>query len=200
MNSSNEIKTIAPAYLKAQKKIGAAVKGSVNPFFKSKYADLGSVMEACKDILNENGISVLQPVVNDTVETILMHESGEWFSSSTKIISKADNDPQAQGSAITYARRYGLQSMVFIPAEDDDGERATDHNEDALGIDLSIDGPKGQGGICPVHKTKLEWKAGTNKTTGKPYGFWACTSKNADGSYCRAATQRAWKYLPYHPS
>lgn len=81
-------------------------------------------MEACKEALNENGISVLQPVVNDVVETILLHESGEWISSTTKIIAKTENDPQAQGSAITYARRYGLQSMVFIPAEDDDGEGA----------------------------------------------------------------------------
>lgn len=124
MNKSDSIIKVTTAYLKAQKEIGAAVKDSSNPFFKSKYADLGSVMEACKKALNDNGISVLQPINGDEVETILVHESGEWFSSSTKIVCKASNDPQAYGSAITYARRYGLQSMVFIPAEDDDGNKA----------------------------------------------------------------------------
>lgn len=127
MITSPTIEKISAAYLMAQKEIGAAVKGSVNPFFHSKYADLGAVMEACKDALNKFGISVLQPVVGDVVETILLHESGEWLSSTTKIVVKMENDPQAQGSAISYARRYGLQSMVFIPAEDDDAEAATNH-------------------------------------------------------------------------
>jgi hypothetical protein len=125
MKTSESIKNIAAAFLKAQKEIGAAVKESENPFFKSTYADLGSVMEACKKALNDNGITVLQPVMGDIVETILLHESGEWFLSETKIVTGKLNDPQAQGSAITYARRYGLQSMVFIPAEDDDGNKAT---------------------------------------------------------------------------
>ena len=121
MKTSESILKIAPALLKAQKKIGSAVKDSVNPFFKSKYADLGSVMEACKDALNENGITVLQPVGEGILETVLLHESGEYISESMRIVSKSDNNPQEQGSAITYARRYSLQSLVFIPAEDDDG-------------------------------------------------------------------------------
>ena len=125
MKRSESIKAIAPAFLKAQIEIGTAVKGSVNPFFKSNYADLGSVMETCKEALNKNGISVLQPVGVDTVETILLHESGEWFSETMNITAKSDNNPQDRGSAITYARRYSLQSMVFIPAEDDDGNKAT---------------------------------------------------------------------------
>ena len=128
MKKSESITKIAPALLKAQKGIGFAVKGSTNPFFHSNYADLGSVMEACKDKLNENGISVLQPVGTDEVgvyvETILLHESGEFISDRMRISVKEENNPQAQGSAITYARRYGLQSMVFIPAEDDDAEKA----------------------------------------------------------------------------
>jgi len=127
MKTSESIKEIAPALLKAQKEIGSAVKGSTNPFFKSKYADLGSVMEACKDALNKNGITVLQPVGYGKLETVLLHESGEFISEEMEIVSKSDIDPQAQGSAITYARRYSLQSMVFIPAEDDDGNKATSY-------------------------------------------------------------------------
>jgi hypothetical protein len=124
MKTSETIKTISPALLKAQKTIGAAKKGATNPFFHSTYADLGSVMEACKEHLNENGITILQPIVNMVVETILLHETGEWISSETPIVCKEQNNPQALGSAVTYARRYGLQSMVFIPAEDDDGNSA----------------------------------------------------------------------------
>jgi len=131
MKTSESIIKIAAALLAAQKKIGSASKDAVNPFFKSKYADLGAVMEACKEALNDNGISALQPVgtseMGTTVETILLHESGEWISDTMTVSVKQSNDPQAQGSAITYARRYSLQSMMFIPAEDDDGERATQH-------------------------------------------------------------------------
>ncbi len=129
MKTSDSIKTISPALLAAQKIIGGAKKGATNPFFHSKYADLGSVMEACKDALNENGITVLQPIGSDEqgvyVETVLLHESGEWIADRMRIAPKSDTNPQDQGSAISYARRYSLQSMVFIPAEDDDGEQAT---------------------------------------------------------------------------
>ena len=129
METSPEIKTISAAILEAQKNTGAAIKDAKNPFFKSSYADLGAVMEVCKGALNSAGITCLQPVVSegpDTfVETYLIHSSGEWFKSRQRIVCKAEHDPQAQGSAITYAKRYSLQSLLFIPSEDDDGNRAT---------------------------------------------------------------------------
>lgn len=121
---SDSIANICSALLKAQQAIGSAKKESENPFYHSKYADLGSVMEACKKALNDNGICVLQPVMGRTVQTVLLHESGEWIQSETPIVCAVENDPQKLGSAISYARRYGLQSMVFIPAEDDDAETA----------------------------------------------------------------------------
>lgn len=125
LQTSNTIVKLATALNKAQRNIGSATKGSANPFFKSKYADLGSVMEACKEALNEQGISVLQPVVSDLsgdyVETMLLHESGEYMASRMKLLVAKPN-MQEFGSAVSYARRYGLQSMVFIPAADDDGE------------------------------------------------------------------------------
>lgn len=121
-----------PALLKAQATMGAAKKGSANPFFRSKYASLNSVLEACKEALNSNGITILQPTVMQEgiyyVETILGHESGEWVSSQTMVVSAKPNDPQALGSAISYARRYGLQSLISLPAEDDDAESATDRS------------------------------------------------------------------------
>lgn len=127
MLNSESILNIAPALVSAQKSMGAAKKAAENPYFHSSYADLGEVIRVCKDALNEAGITVLQPVCGDLVKTILIHVSGEWISSEgTRIICTKQNDPQAQGSAITYARRYDLQSMLTIPSEDDDGNGAVD--------------------------------------------------------------------------
>lgn len=130
MKTSEQIDKISAAMVKAQMKMGNALKDSSNPFFKSKYADLNAVREACLPALNENQIMVMQPIIQengiDFVETILMHETGQFYSCTTKVLTIKANDPQAYGSAITYARRYGLQSMVCIGAEDDDGNRASD--------------------------------------------------------------------------
>lgn len=123
------MKNIIKALLEAQKQMGNAIKDSKNPYFKSKYADLNSIREACMPILNQNGIVVLQPTVNiegrNYVKTLLLHESGEALESLTEIIYSKQNDAQAQGSGITYARRYGLQSLINIGAEDDDGNAAS---------------------------------------------------------------------------
>jgi hypothetical protein len=129
MENSATITKIASALLQAQSSMGNATKDNTNPFFKSKYADLNSVREACLPLLNANGITALQPMVHingkNFVNTILLHESGEFLSSLTEIIYSKQNDAQAQGSGITYARRYGLQSFVNIGSEDDDGNKAS---------------------------------------------------------------------------
>jgi hypothetical protein len=141
VKTSESIATIAAALVKAQVKLGSVKKEAKNPFFKSKYADLASVIEACKDVLNEQGISLLQPhYTNENgtfVETVLLHSSGEFISSSTKVEVSKINDPQALGSAITYARRYGLQSLVSLPAEDDDGEGAMDRSKPSAAVTTS---------------------------------------------------------------
>lgn len=122
------MKQIATALLKAQSEMSNPKKGAVNPFFKSKYADLNAIREAVIPILNANGISVLQPIVHvdnkNFVKTILLHESGEYMESLTEIIYNKINDAQAQGSGISYARRYSLQSFVCVGADDDDGQKA----------------------------------------------------------------------------
>lgn len=127
MLKSDSIVKLAPALLKAQKEMGVAIKDSKNSFFKSKYADLNSIIDASQNTLNNNGIMVIQPpnILEHTgksvIETILLHESGEYISSYTEVVCAKQNDPQALGSAISYARRYGLQSLVLLKAEDDDG-------------------------------------------------------------------------------
>jgi hypothetical protein len=128
MNRSESIAKIASALVKAQAEMGNAVKDSKNPFFKSKFADLNSIREACMPALNKHGIGVIQPttVIDGKfyVETTLMHESGEFLSGLYEVVAVKQNDPQALGAAVSYSRRYGLQSLVNIGAEDDDSETA----------------------------------------------------------------------------
>jgi len=127
------MKQIIKALLEAQKEMGMAKKDSKNPFFKSSYADLNSIMEACMPALNKHGIVVMQPIVQvegkSFVKTLLLHESGETMDSTIEIIYSKGNDAQAQGSGITYARRYGMQSFLNIGAEDDDGNKASTPND-----------------------------------------------------------------------
>ncbi len=124
---SATIGKLAEALAKAQSKLLPAAKDSENPFFKSKYADLASVWEACRAALTENGLAVVQ-LAHSTekgvgVETMLVHSSGEFISESLEVPA-AKHDAQAFGSAITYARRYGLAAMVGVAPEDDDGNAA----------------------------------------------------------------------------
>jgi hypothetical protein len=118
----------AKAFIKAQLEMVNASKEKANSHFKSKYADLTSVREACVPFLNKYGIAVLQPIIQlgdkQYIKTLLLHESGEEYSCLTEIIH-AQNTAQAHGSGITYARRYGLQSLVCIGADDDDGNEVS---------------------------------------------------------------------------
>ena len=122
------MENIAKALVKAQLEMITPKKGSVNPFFKNKYADLNDVLAAVVPALNNNGIVLLQPLVNiegkNFVKTVLMHESGEVFESLAEIFCKNTNDAQAYGSGVTYARRYSLSSIVGIGSEDDDAQKA----------------------------------------------------------------------------
>lgn len=128
MNRSESISKLSAALVKAQGEMGSATKDAKNPFFKSSYADLNAIREATIPVLNKNGITVLQPTTvfegKAYVETTLLHESGEYLTSLTEIIAPKQNDPQAHGSGVSYARRYGLQSFLCVGAEDDDGEKA----------------------------------------------------------------------------
>lgn len=126
---SESIKELAMALSKAQGQFNHAKKDTKNEFFRSQYADLASVIDAAKKQLADNGLSVVQVVdmaeSGDVVlETILMHISGEYISGKYPI-RPAKQDPQAVGSAITYARRYAFSAMTGIAADDDDGNAAS---------------------------------------------------------------------------
>ena len=129
MNKSESISNLAKALCKAQNEMGGAVKDSKNPFFKSNYADLTSVIKAIKEPFYNNGLSYSQfPITSEGgsgigVVTILMHSSGEWLESEF-YLPMAKKDAQGGAQCVTYARRYSLQSMAGIPSADDDAEAA----------------------------------------------------------------------------
>jgi hypothetical protein len=120
---------IAPAFIKAKKEFGPALKDRTNPAFKSKYADLGACLDAVDDALLNNGIAVMQETFMDdsgvTVETVFIHESGETIRGGKLHVPARKQDPQGYGSALTYARRYSLQAACGIAPEDDDGNAAS---------------------------------------------------------------------------
>ena len=128
--NSQEIKELAKALIAVQRDMAPALKDSTNPFCRSKYASLNSVMESCRPALLKHGIWLCQyPVPVDNAGCIglltkLTHaDSGQWQSSLT-IVPLPKADPHGMGSAITYARRYALSAMLGIVTEDDDGEAA----------------------------------------------------------------------------
>jgi len=125
--TSPTISVICKALSLAQGQMSFAKKDTENEFFKKPYADLASCWEACRKPLSDNGLSVSQVQDENFLITILMHESGEWIRSRTKIsMSEGKNAMQAYGSAMTYARRYALSAIVGIAQDDDDANSAGD--------------------------------------------------------------------------
>lgn len=136
MKTSESIAKIAPALVGAQEEIRFAVKDSTNPHFKSRYADLGSVIDAIKKCLNDNGIAFMQTPTESQIGTLalstrLIHVSGEWIED-TATCPLQKNDPQGYGSALTYLRRYSLASITGLYQDDDDGELTRMKPEDYL--------------------------------------------------------------------
>lgn len=145
-------KGLYAALAAAQLEMGRALKDSTNPAFKSKYADLASVCDACMPALNKHGIAVLQPVFDDEsgryVKTIFVHgDSGEQTECRVPLIV-GKQDMQGYGSAVTYGRRYGLMGMAGIAPEDDDGNAAAKAAPKA-------DRPKNQDAIDGTHEVAV---------------------------------------------
>lgn len=124
-----DMKQVAAAFIKAKRGFAAAIKGSTNPHFKSKYADLSMCIEAVDGAFLDNGIVMYQETFEDatgvTVETVLLHESGEAIRCGKLHVPASKQDPQGYGSALTYARRYSLMTACGIAPEDDDGNAAS---------------------------------------------------------------------------
>lgn len=130
MAQSEVINELAAALSKAQGEMQAAIKDKVNPFFKSSYADLGSVWDAARPVLSKYGLCVMQTTEMNQdgtriiMVTTLAHTSGQWMKSFLPL-NPAKNDSQGVGAALTYLRRYSLSAIVGVVCdEDDDGETA----------------------------------------------------------------------------
>ncbi len=127
MLTSDSITAIMPAFIKAQGSFDKALKKATNPHFKSKYVALDGVIDAVAPALRAEGIAIMQMTdVEDgriVLVSRLIHESGEWLGSRYPV-HPVKSDPQGEGSALTYARRYALMALVGIAPEDDDGNAA----------------------------------------------------------------------------
>ncbi|NJL54144.1 ERF family protein [bacterium] len=152
---SESIAKLSMALSKAQGTMNVAKKDANNPFFKSKYADLESVWEACREALTQNELAVIQtPEIFDgqiCLITTLTHSSGEWIESKLPLML-TKQDPQTMGSALTYARRYALAAMVGVVQSDDDGEKAMD------GVDRSPQSKHTQRAFSPPSSTFINAK------------------------------------------
>ncbi len=129
MRMSESVKEITVALIAAQKEIVPVKRDKTNPFFKSSYVGLDTVLPEALRILNGHDLALIQTVGGaegggTTLSTTILHSSGEWISDTQPLLLSKE-DPQGQGSAITYARRYGLMSALGIVAEDDDDANRT---------------------------------------------------------------------------
>lgn len=190
MKTSETIKEIIPAWLKVQKAMKAVKKGetAVGEKFSYDYANLESVIENAKDVLNKNDMAFIQAVDSEVVTTRLIHLSGEWIEDSgVRILSVNPNDPQKQGSAITYARRYGLMTITGMPAEDDDGKLATKSNtteepDPTEDWDKEFPDKDDEKKVCSKCGSETNFRSGTN-AAGKKYAGNFCQNgecKNVD--------------------
>jgi hypothetical protein len=132
METSEQINELATALSKAQATIIGAVKDSANPFFKSSYADLASVLDAARKPLTDNGLCLIQGVSTGDgavhVTSLLAHSSGQWVKSTISLVP-ADWKPQTVGGCATYGRRYGGAAIIGVAQIDDDGNAASGRHE-----------------------------------------------------------------------
>ena len=157
MQRSESINELAKALASAQAEIGTASKDRENPHFRSRYATLASVQDACRAALSRHGLSVVQLPGGEgqrvEMTTVLMHSSGQWISCSGTFIA-TKGDPQGIGSAITYARRYQLAAIAGVaPDDDDDGNAASEPVKQAPP-------PKAEAKTAKLHAPLATWLGG----------------------------------------
>lgn len=171
MNKSDSIKELATALAKAQGEVENASKASVNPHFKSKYADLAEVINTVRPVFARHGLAVTQfPSYENgvvSVETVLTHASGEWMSGT---ISAPVSKPDAQGvgSATTYCRRYALAAVAGIAQEDDDANSAVGHGQkksDRIDTSKALAAVDACSDIAALRELHKEWSGKCQKAS-----------------------------------
>ncbi|MGE5313177.1 MAG: ERF family protein [Acidobacteriota bacterium] len=163
--------------LQFQKRVGAIAKDSINPFFKSNYFDINKLIEVIKPILNEVGLVLLQPLATIpgtdrlAIKTLVVDsETGQTLVESEAVLPE-NSDPQKMGSTITYFRRYAIQSLLFLQAEDDDANSTI--QQPKMAARQAAKSPDRKAVIASLLKRKMpnimtadEYKDATMKLTG----------------------------------
>jgi hypothetical protein len=192
METSDSIKNIAGALCKVQAHLRPLKRNADNPFFKSNYTDLAAMTEALYPLLTAEGLSVVQGGDGSTLDTMLLHTSGEWIR--TSLTMPAESNPQKLGSIVTYFRRYALAALVgaVSEGEDDDGNAAahpssrpaTATPRHTAPPQTAPAAPPASGGSPASLFVKTVDESSGQGKNGKPYTRW--TASFSDGT--RAST------------
>jgi hypothetical protein len=182
---SAEVKDIAKALMEVQKELQAVTKDAENPFFGSSYASFKECVEVSRPLLVKNNLSIVQTTAYDDqigtmLVTTILHTSGQWIRGFYPI-SAVKRDPQAMGSAMTYARRYTYSAIIGLTQADDDGESAMERAVTKTLIDPEETPQEAKkptlGRLCPDHD--VEMVTATSKK-GRPY----TSHRNDKGEIC----------------
>jgi hypothetical protein len=183
---SDSIANLAAALVAAQADIRGVGKDSVNPHFKNKYASLDSIIDMVRPALAKHGLAVVQGATvpesdangvlrGFTVETMLVHKSGEWLSNGA-VMPMQKSDPQGAGAALTYGRRYGVSALLNISNdEDDDGNHAsvpsTQHHDSRPPVTEKVSAPRAERAFVNANKSDpAEKLMPFGKSKGKKLG------------------------------
>ena len=130
--------------LNIQKKIGKITKDKTNPFFKSSYFDINSLLDQLLPLLHEEGLLLTQPLTTvgkekrPALATIITDTEDDKILINSSIVLPDLTDPQKMGSIITYYRRYALQSLFALQAEDDDGNKGAEKEKKDIQLDEEV--------------------------------------------------------------
>ncbi len=184
------MKELYTALIKAQSEMKIATKDNLNPHFRNRYADFGSVYDAVKDALHRNGLAVIQPTrIHESGVTVvitkIIHTSGQSIEGEYPVIAKDMADAQKHGGGLTYARRYALASMLSVLQEDDDGNTAAGHTtaqtsapSPAKPVSAPTTAkPAGNAMVDLFAAHKLEYPKAVEDLIGKPVAQWGETDK-----------------------
>ena len=134
---------LAKALVKAQSSMNHAAKDAKNPHFKSAYSSLASVIDAVRPHLSANGLAIVQKTHDAEggvcVETVLIHESGQELSFGKLFVPASKQDSQGFGSALSYAKRYSIQTALCVASADDDGEAAVKSRPAPIVVTIDMD-------------------------------------------------------------
>ena len=194
------MKNLYAALVKAQSQIKNAVKDSVNPHFKNRYADLESVWDAVRDALHKNDLAVLQLTDIDAsgapvLITRVIHTSGEHVEGRYPLVCKDPTDAQKLGSSMSYARRYSLSAMLGVIQSDDDGNGASSQPAKPSPAPVAAKAPtNAMADLFAAHK--LEYPKAVEELIGKPVKEWSENDKtNAREAIKKLQAGTAWAQI-----